>query len=163
MLVTPLMPAIPAMAPGDAVTTAAQESVRVENGNTKTKVFDVILNVYDNGTYRPATKEEIADRGSIRVVLPYSAGTNAKDYKFVVAHMATMAVNGLQPGDIETPEVTATEEGLVVYLKGLSPIMIIYSKIANEPAAEGNTIPDKVSTTRKLREHSYLQKILDKT
>ena len=118
-----------------------------DKDNTKTKVFDVILNVYDNGTYRPATKEEIAARGSIRVVLPYPAGTNAKDYKFVVAHMATMAVNGLMPGDIETPEVTATEEGLVVYLKGLSPIMISYSKIANEPAVEGNTIPDKVSTT----------------
>ena len=92
-----------------------------------------MLNVFENGSYRPATKEELSAKGNITVTLPYPKGTNAEDFDFIVAHMATVAVNGLLPGDIETPVVTETAEGLQVTLRGLSPVMISYSRTESKP------------------------------
>ena len=42
-------------------------------------------------------------------------------------------------GDVETPPVTKTPEGLRVKLKGLSPVMISWQK--EEVAADPNSLP----------------------
>ena len=103
-------------------------------GEKKTVVFDAVLNIVDkvSGTQRPATKEEVEALGGITVVIPYPNGTNGKDFVFSVAHMLTVSMNGMQAGDIETPEVTLTDAGIKVTLKGLSPVMVTYAKKAEE-------------------------------
>ena len=103
----------------------------------KTYMFDAVLMITEDGVTRPATKEEIEARGGIKVLIPYPEGTNGKDYVFTVAHMLTVAMNGMEAGDIETPEVTLRENGIEVTLRGLSPVMVAYAeKDTAEPAVK---------------------------
>lgn len=62
--------------------------------------------------------------GGITVTLPYPAGIHADNCEFVVTHMATAAAGGLQPGQVEIPAVTKTENGLQFTVKSLSPVAI---------------------------------------
>ena len=113
----------------------------------KTIVYDAVLMITENGVTRPATKEEIEARGGITIMFPYPAGTNKTDYVFTVAHMLTMDMAGMKAGDIETPEITLTDAGLQVTLKGLSPIMVGYSKKAAEPTPAEPTVPETTAPT----------------
>ena len=119
----------------------AIDNILSNKENTKTEAFDIVLNVFENGAYRPATKEELIAKGNITVTIPYPAGTNGEEFDFVVAHMATVAINGLQPGDIETPEVIKTNEGLKFTLRGLSPVMISYSRTDIKPEVKPEVKP----------------------
>ena len=123
--------------------TDAMEKVALKNLGTevntdkvKTTVFDAVLMITEGGLSRPATKEEVEARGGITVVIPYPEGTNKDDFIFSVSHMLTVAMNGMQAGDIEHPAVTLTKDGIKVTLKGLSPVMIAYTE---KPAA----VPEK--------------------
>lgn len=60
----------------------------------------------------------------ITVLIPYPAGTSAATHDFVVTHMITTSLNGHTPGEIETPAVTKTPNGLLVTFTGLSPVTV---------------------------------------
>ena len=105
----------------------------------KTILFDAQLMITENGVSRPATKEEIEARGGITIVIPYPAGTNKDGFVFTVAHMLTMDMGGMHAGDIELPEITLTDAGLQVTLKGLSPVMVGYAAKAAEAPATGDS------------------------
>ena len=122
------------------------DSVKIK-GEKKIEIFDAVLNIVENGVERPATKEEIEERGGITIVIPYPEGTNKKDYVFTVSHMLTISMSGMQAGDIETPEVILTDEGLKVTLKGLSPVIVGYAEKATA------TDKDKDKTPVKPNEH----------
>lgn len=116
------------------------------NGDVKTFLYDVTLRITENGVSRPATKEEIEARGGITVVIPYPTGTNKTDYDFSVAHMLTMDMGGMGVGNIETPGITFTDDGLKVTLMGLSPVMVGYQKreSAHEPSEPSKPVdPNK--------------------
>ena len=110
----------------------------------KTITYDAVLMITENGVTRPATKEEVEARGGITIVIPYPAGTNRTDFVFTVAHMLTVDMAGMRAGDIETPQIMLTDAGLKVTLKGLSPVMVGYSKKAapTEPTVPETTVPE---------------------
>lgn len=98
-----------------------------------TALYDVTLLYSEDGgkTWAKATPENFPASG-ITVTLPYPDGTNAADYDFVVTHMATVAMNGLAVGDVETPAVTETAEGLQFTVYSLSPVAVSWKAIPKE-------------------------------
>ena len=68
------------------------------------------------------------------VTLPYPAGTNARDFDFVVTHMFT---TGDAAGTTETLIPTKTEEGLTFVVHSLSPIALGYTAI---PAGDAHSV-----------------------
>ena len=74
------------------------------------------------------------------VTLPYPEGTNADEYDFVVTHMFDEDVNGHHAGEVETPEVTESENGISFRLMGTSPVMIGYKKVAATHIMENGRI-----------------------
>jgi len=94
---------------------------------------------------------------SLKVTLPYPEGTNKDDYKFLVAHMFSENMDGNKAGTFEYFTPTKTDEGLVVYVSGLSPFIIYYEKIVtSEPSI---VIPD---TSVKGIEYAGLISALEK-
>ena len=79
--------------------------------------------------------------GGLEVLLDYPEGTGPNGWVFGVSHMFTISDDRLRTtaGDVETPPVTKTPEGLRVKLKGLSPVMISWQK--EEVAADPNSLP----------------------
>ena len=101
-----------------------------------TAFYDVTLYVSldDGKTWTKATAENFPASG-ITVTLPYPKGTNAANYNFVVTHMATVNANGLAVGEIETPAVTKTKDGLKFTAKSLSPVAVSWKAIPKEESA----------------------------
>ena len=93
---------------------------------SKSIYYDVSLKILENGVARIPTEAELNSMKNVTILLPYPKGTNPKDHNFVVTHMITKHINGFKPGDIETPAVTETEDGILVTLSSLSPICITY-------------------------------------
>ena len=116
-----------------AVAVEALPGVTDEN----TELHDVTLLFSKDGgkTWIKADKNNFPANG-ITVTLPYPDGTNAADYDFVVTHMATVAMNGLAVGAVETPAVTKTADGLRFTVKSLSPVAVSW-KLA--PKTESST------------------------
>lgn len=107
--------------------TAAQKvdkNIKAEN----TQMLDVTLmipSVVDNKTiWSPAAKDSFPANGKITVLLPYPEGTGMSGYEFVVVHVFTTDDFGKKVGNMESPYVTKTTDGLQVTTTGLSPIMI---------------------------------------
>ena len=102
-------------------------------GNTEdnTMLYDIELVTSEDGgrTWVPVTAENFPEEGIV-VTLPYPEGTNADEYDFVVTHMFDEDVNGHHAGEVETPEVTESENGISFRLMGTSPVMIGYKKVA---------------------------------
>ena len=115
------------------------EAVKALPGVTaeNTELHDVTLLFSEDGgmTWVKATKDNFPASG-ITVTLPYPEGTNAADYDFVVTHMATVAMNDLAVGEVETPAVTKTADGLRFTVKSLSPVAVSW-KLA--PKTESST------------------------
>ncbi len=110
----------------DKLLKTVQEKIGVTKDNTV--LMDVELLVSDDGVnWDPATKDNFPKEG-IEVTLPYPEGTNARDYDFTVVHMFGETLNGHVVGDIETPVVKETAEGLKVVLTGTSPVLIGYKR-----------------------------------
>lgn len=93
-----------------------------------TQLLDVTLmipSVVDNKTvWSPAAKESFPTNGKITVLLPYPEGTGKTGYEFVAVHVFTTTDFGKTVGNMESPIVTKTADGLQVTTTGLSPIMI---------------------------------------
>ena len=89
--------------------------------------YDVALHFSLDGgdSWIMATEENFPTEG-ITVVLPYPAGTNPRDYDFVVSHMFTVTSQrlGTVAGEVEMPEVEETANGIRVTLNGLSPVTV---------------------------------------
>lgn len=100
------------------------KNIKAEN----TQMLDVTLmipSVVDNKTvWSPAAKDSFPANGKITVLLPYPEGTGISGYEFVVVHVFTTDDFGKKVGNIESPSVTKTTDGLQVTTTGLSPIMI---------------------------------------
>ena len=96
-----------------------------------TVLYDIEFVTSEDGgeTWIPVTAENFPEEG-IAVTLPYPEGTNADEYDFVVTHMFDEDVNGHHAGEVETPEVTESENGISFRLMGTSPVMIGYKKVA---------------------------------
>ena len=90
----------------------------------------------DGKTWVEATEASFPAEG-ITVTLPYPQGTGKDTHNFRVVHMftETSARLGTTAGQTETPGVTKTDSGLQVTLKGLSPVVIGWSKIAPQTTA----------------------------
>ena len=102
-----------------------------------TAFYDVTLYVsLDDGKTWVKADEKNFPASGITVTLPYPEGTNAADYDFVVTHMVTVAMNDLNVGDVETPAVTKTADGLRFTVKSLSPVAVSW-KLA--PKTESST------------------------
>ena len=100
------------------------KNIKAEN----TQMLDVTLmisSVVDNKTiWSPATKDSFPANGKITVLLPYPEGTGMSGYEFVVVHVFTTDDFDKKVGNMESPSVTKTTDGLQVTTTGLSPIMI---------------------------------------
>lgn len=100
------------------------KNIRAEN----TQMLDVTLmipSVVDNKTvWSPAAKDSFPANGKITVLLPYPEGTGMSGYEFVVVHVFTTDDFDKKVGNMESPSVTKTADGLQVTTTGLSPIMI---------------------------------------
>lgn len=100
------------------------KNIKVEN----TQMLDVTLmipSVVDNKTvWSPAAKDSFPANGKITVLLPYPEGTGMSGYEFVVVHVFTTDDFDKKVGNMESPSVTKTTDGLQVTTTGLSPIMI---------------------------------------
>lgn len=100
------------------------KNIKAEN----TQMLDVTLmipSVVDNKTvWSPAAKDSFPTNGKITVLLPYPEGTGMSGYEFVVVHVFTTDDFDKKVGNMESPSVTKTTDGLQVTTTGLSPIMI---------------------------------------
>ena len=100
------------------------KNIKAEN----TQMLDVTLmipSVVDNKTvWSPAAKDSFPANGKITVLLPYPEGTGISGYEFVVVHVFTTDAFDKKVGNMESPSVTKTTDGLQVTTTGLSPIMI---------------------------------------
>lgn len=100
------------------------KNIKAEN----TQMLDVTLmipSVVDNKTiWSPAAKDSFPANGKITVLLPYPEGTGMSGYEFVVVHVFTTDDFDKKVGNMESPYVTKTTDGLQVTTTGLSPIMI---------------------------------------
>lgn len=99
-----------------------------------TVVYDaVLLYSMDGGeTWIRATADNFPAEG-VKVLLPYPEGTNAADYRFSAVHMFAMNRGAYKAGDVETPELTLTKNGITMTLKSLSPIALSWVKVEKAP------------------------------
>lgn len=108
------------------VTTVQKVDKNIKADNTQ--MLDVTLmipSVVDNKTvWSPAAKDSFPANGKITVLLPYPEGTGMSGYEFVVVHVFTTDDFDKKVGNMESPSVTKTTDGLQVTTTGLSPIMI---------------------------------------
>lgn len=98
-------------------------------------VYDMTLYVPDDkGAWTPATVDNFP-AGGVRVTLDYPEGTEATQNSFYAAHMFTAEVTSggtvHQPGEVETPQVLNTDEGVTFTLMGFSPVSLAWD---NTPA-----------------------------
>lgn len=100
------------------------KNIKAEN----TQMLDVTLmipSVVDNKTvWSPAAKDSFPANGKVTVLLPYPEGTGMSGYEFVVVHIFITDDFDKKLGNMESPSVTKTTDGLQVTTTGLSPIMI---------------------------------------
>lgn len=96
-----------------------------------TVLYDIEFVTSEDGgeTWTPVTAENFPAEG-IEVTLPYPEGTNGTEYDFTVVHMFDEDVNGHKAGEVETPEVTESANGISFRLMGTSPVMVGYKKAA---------------------------------
>ena len=89
--------------------------------------YDVTLKFsLDGGDSWIRAAEDTFPTEGITVILPYSEGTNARDYDFAVSHMYSVTSQrlGINAGDVELPKVEETANGIRVVLNGLSPVTV---------------------------------------
>jgi hypothetical protein len=113
--------------------TAAQEkSGTAASQNIAYYDVSLLVDRNDGKAWGEATEENMPSNGVITIEIPYPSGTDAASYQFTVAHMFAHNAYGKTAGDIETPEVTKTANGLQVTLTGLSPIVVQWTKITTQ-------------------------------
>ncbi|MBQ9010511.1 MAG: LPXTG cell wall anchor domain-containing protein [Clostridia bacterium] len=99
---------------------------------SQTKYIDLELRVLTDGKNWVVADEKNFPDDGLLVTLPYPVGVSADHHSFQISHMITQHIGKYRPGDIETPPVTKTKNGLQVRFHGLSPVAISWSE--NKPA-----------------------------
>ena len=142
-----------------------------------TEVYDLKLQISTDGgkTWIAATADNFPASG-ITAVIPYPSGTGKTTHDFTVTHMFTVtsSVLGTTAGQTEQPTVTKTDEGILVTLKGLSPVGIAWKTISGGGSSGGGsfgggggggggaapTTPSKAETDKQVKAH--MQKLAPK-
>jgi len=126
----------------DEIESALKTIVSKQLSYTDCIVYDVTLMVSEDGTtWKKATDDNFPQDG-LKVELPYPDGTAKDGYNFAVTHMFTTSYFGKTPGGTENPEVTKTDNGIQVTVKGLSPIAVAWEEVgtsANSGTGTGST------------------------
>lgn len=127
------------------VITQKEGSVTEEN----TVLYDVTLmvNLNDGNGWIPAGPEHFSADGKLTVILPYPEGTGKDTHDFTVAHMFTKSDFGKTPGDIETPAVVKTDDGILFTVTGLSPIMVSWTEAKPADDGEGQSTGSETGVT----------------
>lgn len=115
--------------------------------NVEVKDIKLQFSLDHGSTWIDATEENFPQEG-ITVILPYPSGTGKDTHDFFVTHMFTTTSSrlGTTAGVTESPEVTETETGIQVTLKGLSPVAIGYKATTTGGSGSGNTPPPSTNT-----------------
>ena len=99
----------------------------------QTVFIDVVLEVsFDGGTTWEIATPDNFPKGGMEVRLDYPEGTGKDTHEFSVSHMFTV---GEKAGQVEYPDVTARDDGLFVWLTGLSLVAIAWRE-TNTPGPE---------------------------
>ena len=134
----------------EKIVDALLEKIIVEEGYSAENsiAYDIVLQISKNEgkNWETVTAENFPKEG-ITLMIPYPAGTNGKDYDFMVTHMFTVAMNGYQPGDVEVLSVIKTEAGLQFHVTSLSPIAVSWVKLNNDEETPDTDIPGKSDDT----------------
>ena len=116
----------------------SQQSSAVSESNTK--YYDVVLYVKDaNGNLIPMSAENLPDNGEVTILLAYPEGTNKDNFVFFASHVITDARYG-EVGTVETPAVTATDNGLEIKLHGTSPVALGWYQKVSSRRPQGPTV-----------------------
>lgn len=116
----------------------SQQSSAVSESNTK--YYDVVLYVKDaNGNLIPMSAENLPDNGEVTILLAYPEGTNKDNFVFFASHVITDARYG-EVGTVETPAVTATDNGLEIKLHGTSPVALGWYQKVSSSRPQGPTV-----------------------
>jgi hypothetical protein len=95
--------------------------------------FDAVLMFKDGDEWIKADETHFPEDGFLKIVIPYPVGTNANT-EFTALHMFSSSAFEKVPGQIELLWVENTDEGVEVYVTGLSPIILGWN---NAQAIEG--------------------------
>lgn len=113
------------------------------------KIYDVALQIYENGVWQKVTAENFPADG-ITIVVPYPSGTD-NAYDFVASHLFTKSMNGYTAGQIErfteSSEIRKTATGISFTVHGLSPVSVGWSREAGAAEAPDNTANDASGNT----------------
>ena len=122
--------------------TVVEEKGSVAEGNIA--IFDVTLMVSVDGglTWTEATEQNFPADG-LTITLPYPEETGQGSHNFTVVHMFTSNFNGNIPGDVETPAVTKTANGIQFTVNGLSPIAVGWKPIQSSSGGSGSSYRDR--------------------
>ena len=117
------------------------EPARIE----QTVFVDVVLKVsFDGGEHWEIATPDNFPAGGMEVRLDYPEGTGKDTHQFSVSHMFTV---GEKAGQMEYPKVDAKDDGLYVWLTGLSPVAIAWREI--EKPKETMKVPVEIDSVLK--------------
>lgn len=113
----------------DEIKAALEEKVISESKFSEKKAKVVFMEITlqtkdESGNWVEVTEENFPEEG-LEVCIPYPEGTDAKKFKFSVAHLIS---SGRNVGKIEVLDPEETEEGLVVRVYSLSPFAVAYEE-----------------------------------
>lgn len=147
------------------IRTALEEALVLKTDEQKqnTALYDVRIKIKDEtaaGGWRDATAADIEKFGPIVVVLDYPNGTNGYEYIFKIAHMIGNTTGSAIAGTIETPGYVPTEFGIRTAFKGVSPVMISWTKRSEQPSPTPtpgtNKTPTVAGESREACDHNYI-------
>ena len=92
---------------------------------------------------RPARAEDFQD-GPLTISVTPPEGTSVEANDFVVGHMFGETMGTNLAGDIETPSVSKSANGLTFQVKGTSPLAIAWKEATTTPGDDDNTGGDQI-------------------
>ena len=107
--------------------------------------FDATLVYKEGDQWFYADEAHFPADGFVPVLLPYPKGTDMNT-QFTALHMFSSSAFGKTPGDVELLAPVNTEDGILVYVTGLSPIMLGWVGTGEVPEAPEATEPTEIPT-----------------
>ena len=95
----------------------------VDENINRVSFFDAVLMYREGDEWIKADETHFPEDGWLQVLLPYPEGTDMNT-QFTGLHMFTSSAFGKTPGDVELLLAECTEEGILVEVTGLSPILL---------------------------------------
>ena len=105
--------------------------------------FDALLMYKEGDEWIKADETHFPEDGFLVVTIPYPEGTDINT-EFTGLHMFSSSAFGKTPGEIELVYTENTEEGVDVYVTGLSPIMLGWVDGWAQEEAPGEETPAPV-------------------